>query len=153
MRDVSAFSHGEQVELANTDEEVLDMFSSYFEADVADAGNRSYFEADVADAGNRGSRISKENIDTDSTARCWMPSVLLYQPQASLLRPKRSQAVLMLSSLCTLAEQCAYACVFKSRFGPWTQSQFGPNLVEGQFGKMPGTMQEHNMSMQSIFTR
>ena len=25
-----------------------------------------------------------------------------------------------------------------------------PNLVEGQFGKMPGTMQEHNMSMQSI---
>ena len=29
----------------------------------------------------------------------------------------------------------------------------GPNLVEGQFGKMPGTMQEPNMSMQSIFTR
>ena len=28
-----------------------------------------------------------------------------------------------------------------------------PNLVEGQFGKMPGTMQEHNMSMQLIFTR
>ena len=28
-----------------------------------------------------------------------------------------------------------------------------PNLVEGQFGKMPGTMKEHNMSMQSIFTR
>ena len=42
---------------------------------------------------------------------------------------------------------------FESRFGPWTQSQFGPNLVEGQFGKMPGTMQEHNMSMQSTFTR
>ena len=41
----------------------------------------------------------------------------------------------------------------ESRFGPWTQSQFGPNLVEGQFGKMPGTMQEHHMSMQSIFTR
>ena len=99
MQDVSAFSHGERVELANTDEEVLDMFSSYFEADVADAGNR-------------GSRISKENIDTDSTARCWMPSVLLYQPQASLLRPKRSQAALMLCSLCTLAEQCTYACVF-----------------------------------------
>ena len=36
--------------------------------------------------------------------------------------------------------------VFESRFGTWTQSQFGPNLVEGQFGKMPGTMQEHNMS-------
>ena len=120
MQDVSAFSHGERVELANTDEEVLDIFSSYFEANVADARNR-------------GSRISKENIDTDSTARCWMPSVLLYQPQASLLRPKRSQAALMLSSLCTLAEQCTYACVFKSRFGPWTQSQFGPNLVEGQF--------------------
>ena len=28
-----------------------------------------------------------------------------------------------------------------------------PNLVEGQFGKMPGTMKEHNISMQSIFTR
>ena len=28
-----------------------------------------------------------------------------------------------------------------------------PNLAEGQFGEMPGTMQEHNMSMQSIFTR
>ena len=27
-----------------------------------------------------------------------------------------------------------------------------PNLVEGQFGKMPGTMNEHSMSMQSIFT-
>ena len=28
-----------------------------------------------------------------------------------------------------------------------------PNLVEGQFGKMPGTIKEHNMLMQSIFTR
>ena len=27
-----------------------------------------------------------------------------------------------------------------------------PNLVEGQFGMMPGTMKEHSMSMQSIFT-
>ena len=27
-----------------------------------------------------------------------------------------------------------------------------PNLVEGQFGKMPGTMKEHSMSVQSIFT-
>ena len=26
-----------------------------------------------------------------------------------------------------------------------------PKLVEGQFGKMPGTMKEHNMSMQSLF--
>ena len=51
MRDVSAFSHSEQVELANTDE-VLDMFSSYFEADVADAENK-------------GSRMFKENVDTD----------------------------------------------------------------------------------------
>lgn len=51
MRDVSAFSHSEQVELANT-AEVLDMFSSYFQADVADAENR-------------GSIISKDNIDTD----------------------------------------------------------------------------------------
>ena len=33
-RDVSAFSHSEQVELPNTDE-VLEMFSSYFEADVS----------------------------------------------------------------------------------------------------------------------
>ena len=51
MWDVSAFSHSEEVELANTDE-VLDMFSSYFEADVADAESR-------------GSRISKDNIDTN----------------------------------------------------------------------------------------
>ena len=51
MQDVSAYSHSEQVELANTDE-VSDMFSSYFEAHVADDENR-------------GSRISKENIDTD----------------------------------------------------------------------------------------
>ena len=51
MRDVSALSHSKQVELANTDE-VLDMVSSYFEADAADAGNR-------------GSRMSQDNIDTD----------------------------------------------------------------------------------------
>ena len=50
MRDVSAFSHSEQVELANTDD-VLEMFSRYFEADVADTENR-------------GSRIAKDNIDT-----------------------------------------------------------------------------------------
>ena len=51
MRDVYAFSHIEQVELATTDE-MLDMFSNYFEADIADARNR-------------GSRVSKENIDTE----------------------------------------------------------------------------------------
>ena len=35
----------------------------------------------------------------------------------------------------------------------WFGRGLNPNLVEGQFGKMPGTMKEHNMSMQSIFTR
>ena len=51
MRDLSAFSHSEQVELATTDE-MLDMFSTYVEIDVADARNR-------------GSRTIKENIDID----------------------------------------------------------------------------------------
>lgn len=37
---------------------------------------------------------------------------------------------------------------FGSRFGLRAKSQ----LVEGQFGKMSGTMKERNMSMQSIFT-
>ena len=27
-----------------------------------------------------------------------------------------------------------------------------PKLVEGQFGKMPGTIKEHNMSMEPLFT-
>ena len=36
---------------------------------------------------------------------------------------------------------------FRSRFGPWTKS----HLVQGQFIKMPGTMKEHNISMQSLF--
>ena len=99
MRDVSAFSHSEQVELATTDE-MLDMFSTYVETDVADARNR-------------GSRIIKENIDIelDFNARCWMPTMLLYQLQASLPRPKEiTSALLTLRSLntnlCTLAEQC-----------------------------------------------
>ena len=44
---------------------------------------------------------------------------------------------------------------FESRFGPWTQFQFGPNLVEGQFqiGKMPGTMQEHNMFLHTLVSQ
>ena len=64
----------------------------------------------IADAGNRGSRISKENTLTltwTSTARCWMPTMLLYQLQAFLPRPKEiTSVVLMLRSLCSLAEQC-----------------------------------------------
>ena len=38
--------------------------------------------------------------------------------------------------------QCPCMChwLVKNRLRVGTQSQFGPNLVEGQFGKMPGTI-------------
>lgn len=51
MQDISAFSHSEQVELANT-EEVLNMFSNYFEADVAEAETVAV-------------SIAEDKIDTD----------------------------------------------------------------------------------------
>ena len=48
---MSAFSHSEQLELANTDK-VLEIFSSYFEADVADAETVAV-------------NIAEDKIDTD----------------------------------------------------------------------------------------
>ena len=51
MQDISACSHSEQVELANT-EEALNMFSSYFEADVAEAETVAV-------------SIAEDKIDTD----------------------------------------------------------------------------------------
>ena len=37
--------------------------------------------------------------------------------------------------------------IITANVGPWTKS----HLVQGQFIKMPGTMKEHNISMQSLF--
>ncbi len=46
LEDISAFSPNEDVELASTDE-VLDLFSRYFEADSADAQSRDVAEDEI----------------------------------------------------------------------------------------------------------
>ena len=46
MQDISTFSPSEEVELASTDE-VLDLFSKYFDADSVDAESRNVVQDSI----------------------------------------------------------------------------------------------------------
>ena len=68
-----------------------------------------YLEADVAYAENRGSRISKENIDTDlDFDNKVLDADYVAVPAPSLLLQMQGDHV---GSLCTLAEQCVLVLV------------------------------------------